>query len=107
MPATVHQQKKGPNLTRFISKFRLLLMGRWRPAGLQSRYLLAAGDLPACWFAEASKKLTGRVLRSWPSLFLPCMKALLLQGFLNFLVVDNFYARVGRIHVPLLFCLMV
>src|SRR5258708_16853469 len=51
---------------------------------------------------ETSKKLPKRLEQTLPLRFLPCVKAVLLQGFLNLLVMDNFQAGVRkRMHVSL------
>ena len=41
---------------------------------------------------ETSKKLPKRLEQTWPLRFLPCVKALSLQSFLNLLVMDDFHA---------------
>jgi len=57
---------------------------------------------PTGLVVETSKKLSKRLEQTLPSHFLPCVMALLLQSFLNLLVMDNFQPTIRkRLHMSL------
>jgi hypothetical protein len=62
-----------------------------------------AFSFPARWGGQTSQHLSKHLKQPLPVRFLSGVKAVMLQGFLNLLVMDYFHAAVRRLHEELLF----